>query len=84
MFLTFPFIEQAIALKFRLLSVQVVSGPSVRNRKMSVIAIFRRHSGNDALLLMSRRHLKCLFRVHYEYPIQFTQIGDVRLVRGEG
>jgi hypothetical protein len=32
---------QAIALKFRLLSVRGASGASVSNRKMSVIAIFQ-------------------------------------------
>jgi len=33
--------NQAISLKFRLLSVRVASGPSVSNRKMSIMAMLQ-------------------------------------------
>jgi hypothetical protein len=48
MFLTFPFIEQAISLKFRLLSVRVASGASVSNRSIPsqrIAALLTRGAG---------------------------------------
>jgi hypothetical protein len=44
MFLTSPYIDQAIALKFRLLSIQFTSEAFVSSRKMSVIEIYRQLS----------------------------------------
>jgi hypothetical protein len=53
MFLTCPLIDQAITLKFRLLSVRVASGAFVSKRKMSVIEILRQLLAISGILLLS-------------------------------